>query len=90
MKPGCRFLKVMGSIPLAPEVKSHSIIAVQDDVALSDAKDGVVAYHSAHLDETESELVVTSGHSCQDHPLAIQEVRRILLKHLEGIRTGNP
>ena len=89
MKPGCQFLNTMQSIPLAPEVKSHSIIAVQEEGPLQAGKDGVVAYSSAHLNETESELVVNCGHSCQDHPLAIQEVRRILLKHLAGIRTGN-
>jgi hypothetical protein len=31
-----------------------------------------------------SEFVVRSGHSCQQHPLVIEEVRRILLAHLEG------
>ena len=40
--------------------------------------DGVVMYSSAHLDYVESEFVVRQGHSCQDKPETIEEVRRIL------------
>ena len=45
--------------------------------------DGVVKYTSAHVDYAESEFIVRSGHSCQDNPLTIEEVRRILLENLE-------
>jgi len=45
----------------------------------------VVEYQSAHIDGVESELVVHSGHSAQDHPDTIEEVRRILLEHA-GVR----
>jgi hypothetical protein len=45
--------------------------------------DGVVRYPSAHLDEADSERVVRhSGHSVQERPEGIQELRRILLEHL--------
>ena len=47
-----------------------------------DATDGVVEYTSAHIDGVESEFVVVSGHSCQDNPHTIEEVRRILLEHI--------
>ena len=40
-------------------------------------------YSSSHLDNVKSELVVKSGHSAQQEPLAIQEIRRILLEHLK-------
>jgi len=43
-----------------------------------------VSYRSAHLDGVASERVVRSGHSVQDNPEAIAEVRRILLDHLRG------
>jgi hypothetical protein len=43
-----------------------------------------VAYSSAHLEGMASELVVTSGHSVQQTPKAIEEVRRILLEHSEA------
>jgi hypothetical protein len=38
----------------------------------------VVPYRSAHLQGAESELVITSGHSVQETPQAILEIRRIL------------
>jgi hypothetical protein len=44
--------------------------------------DGVVSYKSAHLDTAISEIVVPAEHSyVHHHPLAVQEVRRILLEH---------
>ena len=45
--------------------------------------DGVVRYTSAHVDYVQSEFIVRTGHSSQDHPLVIEEIRRILLEHLE-------
>jgi hypothetical protein len=45
--------------------------------------DGVVPYASAHLDGVESEIVVEADHNnVHRHPLAVLEVRRILLEHL--------
>jgi hypothetical protein len=41
----------------------------------------VVAYRSAYLGGSDSVLVVRSGHSVQDSPVAIEEVRRILHRH---------
>jgi hypothetical protein len=43
------------------------------------------AYMSAHIEGVESERVVRSGHSCQSHPVTIEEVRRILLEHLRQL-----
>jgi hypothetical protein len=43
--------------------------------------DGVVAYRSAYIEGCESVLVVPSGHSVQDNPAAIDELRRILYLH---------
>ena len=45
------------------------------------ALDGLVPYDSAHLDGVTSELLVSSGHLCQDNPAVIREVRRILVEH---------
>ncbi len=39
----------------------------------------MVKYTSAHIDGVDSELVVRSGHSLQQHPHTIEEVRCILL-----------
>jgi len=85
MTPTHPFIKIYSQIPLSPGVKSHSIIAVKGDGKPEEGNDGVVAYHSAHIEGVESELVVQSGHSAQNHPLAIEEVRRILLEHLRGV-----
>jgi len=84
MSPENPVLKTMADIPLASGVTGHSIIAVKGDGELQTEDDGVVAYTSAHLDGMESEFIVQSGHSCQGHPFTIEEVRRILLEHLES------
>jgi pimeloyl-ACP methyl ester carboxylesterase len=81
MTPGNFFIRTLSELPVAPGVHAHSIIAVQGDGAPEKGSDGVVRYESAHLDGVESELVVRSGHSAQDHPATIEEIRRILLEH---------
>jgi len=84
MDPKSRFVQMYNTFPVAPGVKAHSIIPVKNP---NDPKekwnDGVVEYKSAHMEPVQSELIVmNSGHSAQDHPEAIEEVRRILLEHL--------
>jgi pimeloyl-ACP methyl ester carboxylesterase len=75
-------LKKMATLPLAPGVVGHSIIAVKPGMNIATGNDGVVEYKSAHIDGVESEFIVRADHSCQSHPFAIEEVRRILLKHV--------
>jgi hypothetical protein len=43
-----------------------------------------VAYPSAYLDGMASELAVNSNHSVQQSAAGIEEVRRILLEHVEA------
>lgn len=83
MTPGNSFIRTLASIPVQPGVHAHSIIAVKGDGRPQDGSDGIVAYASAHIDGVDSEFVVRSGHSCQAHPLVIEEVRRILHEHLD-------
>jgi pimeloyl-ACP methyl ester carboxylesterase len=71
----------LDQLGLAPTIKAHSIIAVQHDPPTARGGDGMVPYDSAHLDGVASELLVSSGHLCQDKPAVIREVRRILLEH---------
>jgi len=85
MTPGNNFIKVLASLPVAPDVHAHSIIAVKGEGAPQGKDDGVVEYDSAHIDGVDSELVVRSPHSCQDNPHTIAEVRRILLLHLAAV-----
>jgi hypothetical protein len=75
-------LKALNDLPLAPGIKANSIVAVLPDQDIKTGNDGVVEYTSAHIDNVESEYIVRTGHSAQGHPLAIEEVRRILLNNI--------
>jgi len=83
MSPRHHYIRALQAIPIAPTIPVHSIIAVEGDGPVAEGDDGVVTYASAHIEPVESELVVRSGHSVQGNPHAIEEVRRILRKHLE-------
>ena len=83
MTPGNRFIRALASMPVAPGVHAHSIIAVHGDGPIAEGNDGIVEYASAHIEPVDSEFVVRSWHSCQDNPHTIEEVRRILREHLE-------
>jgi hypothetical protein len=49
--------------------------------------DGIVPYWSSHIDGAASELIVPSDHWSNQHPMAIAEVRRILVEeHLKSQR----
>ena len=72
----------LADIPVAPGIKCNSIIAIRGNDQPPNGSDGVVKYTSAHVDYAESEYIVRSGHTCQNHPLTIEEVRRILLQNL--------
>ena len=85
MSPSNPLLQTLATMPVAPGVKAHSIIAIDGDDEPPKGDDGVVEYKSAHQEGVESEYIVRSGHSCQGHPLTIEEVRRILLEHLKSI-----
>ena len=63
----------------------HSIIGNDTpDVPLAESSDGIVPYYSSHLEGATSEKVIQSGHSVQETPQAILEIRRIMHEHLEG------
>ena len=78
---GSSILTGLCELGLAADVKVHSIIADLRDPPGAGGGDGLVSYDSAHLDGVTSELIVSSGHLCQDHPAVIREVRRILAEH---------
>jgi pimeloyl-ACP methyl ester carboxylesterase len=86
MNPHNPALQILASIPVPANIPAHSIIAVEGDGPIEEGDDGVVAYKSAHIDEAVSELVVRWGHSCQDQPETIEEVRRILFEHLTTVK----
>ncbi len=85
MNPDSEFIKTFSSIPVSPGIIAHSIIAVDNpEDPKEEWDDGVVAYSSAHIDGVASEFIVHSGHSAQESPLAIEEVRRILVENLKN------
>ena len=85
MREGSPFLMALADLPVAPPIRSHSIIPVLGEGPVEKGKDGVVAYRSAHIEGVDSELVVKSGHSTQAEPATIEEVRRILTTHDEAV-----
>lgn len=83
-------LKGLLSLPVESGIAPHSIIAVKPGMDVASGNDGVVTYTSAHIDGVESELIVRTDHSCQSHPFVIEEVRRILLKHIRDDVESRP
>ena len=86
LRPDAPVLQLLNSLNMAEHIPCHSIIGNREKPFTPGGSDGVVPYWSSHLDLAQSELVVQSGHSVHRVPLAIQEVRRILLKHAGEIR----
>ena len=77
------FLRATADLPIASNVRYHSIIGNDNPkLPLEDSSDGIVPYASAHLAGAESERVIPSGHSVQEQPQAIVEIRRILRSQL--------
>ncbi|MHC4280562.1 MAG: esterase/lipase family protein [Planctomycetota bacterium] len=83
LSPSSNFVKVTNKIPLRDGIPYHSIIGVRKSKTGPGSSDGIVPYWSSHMDITVSEVLVPSGHSSHRHPIAIAEVKRILLVHLE-------
>ncbi len=77
------FVKVFGERPLSTDKPFHSIIGNREGDDTLGGTDGIVPYVSSHLPDAVSEKIVHSDHSAHRHPLAIMEVRRILLEHLD-------
>jgi pimeloyl-ACP methyl ester carboxylesterase len=83
LDPDNDFIKISSQIPIDKHVKYHSIIGNKEKGGVPGGSDGIVDYSSSHLDGALSELIIKSGHSAHEKPLAIKEIKRILLKHLQ-------
>jgi pimeloyl-ACP methyl ester carboxylesterase len=96
LEPGAPALELLAARPKPEGVRFHSVIGVAPPTNLvtlekllagtrKEKGDGVVPYTSAHLADVDSELIVPAEHTqVHSHPLAVQEVRRILLEHLQN------
>jgi len=79
-------IRATSQLPISPRVCFHSIIARRRaNGSLEDSDDGVVPYRSAHLAGALSEKVIVTGHSVQETPQAILEIRRILHEDIDRI-----
>ena len=77
------FTTMYNQVPVRSDVTYHSIIGTRKDDIGPGSSDGVVPYESSHIDFSVSERLVGANHGAHLHPDAIDEVRRILLLHLE-------
>ena len=79
LSTGSLFLRSTADLPIEAGLPFHTIVGQRDPaVPLQQSNDGYVPYTSAHLDGAVSEKVIVSGHSVQETPAAIIELRRIL------------
>lgn len=86
LEPKSPALELLSARPQPPSVHFHSIIGSAYGEG-QDSSDGVVPYSSAHLDNVDSEIIVSASHmNIHHHPRAILEVRRILLEHLRTVQ----
>ncbi|MEI7632995.1 MAG: hypothetical protein WCK47_01790 [bacterium] len=82
--PNNRFVLTYQQMPIPPPY--HTIMGNRGVGKGTPSTDGIVPYWSSHLAGAESEILAPAGHSCEDHPLAILEIQRILRLHLETLQ----
>ncbi|MEY2863982.1 MAG: hypothetical protein RLY58_1689 [Pseudomonadota bacterium] len=77
------FMRLTQSVQIQQGLPYHLMMG-QQNPALNkqEASDGIVPYHSSHIEGAASEKIMTGGHSIQDTPEAVLELRRILRLHL--------
>lgn len=97
LSPESPFLPAMLKAQRASWVTYHNVVGRADNDGLlgtlgmkvAGEGDGVVSLASARMDDVESEVVVEADHvTVHQHPRSVLEVRRILLEHLDEIRTA--
>jgi pimeloyl-ACP methyl ester carboxylesterase len=87
LAPDNLFISQVQSLPFKRGVPFHSLIGDRGKGGFLDRRkpsssDGVVPYWSSHLPGAESETIIPCGHWSLFHPLAMAEIKRILLEHL--------
>ena len=86
LSPTSPFMEVQLRVPLREDIPYHSIIGIRDAEQGPGSSDGVVPYWSSHLDFAVSEKLVPSDHGSHHHPIAIEELKRILRVNLEEMK----
>ena len=90
LAPDSPILPVMLNAPRGPWIEYHNIVGLLDERPVIGKVvgpgDGVVTYESAHLEEADSEVVVSADHvTIHRSPRTILEVHRILREHLQDV-----
>lgn len=88
LAPHSPFIRAQTSLPIKPGLPYHSIIGNESGPDRTGGSDGIVPYESSHLEHALSEKIVHYGHSVQEHPLTVLEVRRILREHIRNGDAG--
>jgi pimeloyl-ACP methyl ester carboxylesterase len=78
---GVHYHSIIGVLPHLNPVVAYVLPGGESP----EGTDGVVPYTSAHLEGVDSELIVPADHlNVHHHPLAVAEVKRILIEHLRS------
>lgn len=86
-----KFMELTKNINPRKGLAFHSIMGnITDSDDLNMITDDVVTYKSAHLNGAVSEEIIKGGHSIQETPEAILELRRILRLHLTQLGLHKP
>ena len=87
LDPDNLFVNAVAELPVRRGIPYHSIIGDRGKGGFLDqtepfSHDGLVPYWSSHLAGATSERVIPAGHWTHLHPLALAEIKRILLMHV--------
>ena len=94
LAPTSPLIPVMAEAPNTQDVSYHNIFAVEpqkfaDGVGTPEG-DGIVTIASARRDDFDSQISIEATHTtAHRHPLAILELRRVLLEHLATVDSPN-
>ncbi|EPR83743.1 hypothetical protein L292_0423 [Acinetobacter junii CIP 107470 = MTCC 11364] len=84
---GSNFMTLTKQIQPKSTVIYHSIIGnATSSNSIEQSTDVIVPYRSSHLNGASSEMVIHGGHSIQETPEAVLEIRRILRLHIKDIK----
>jgi pimeloyl-ACP methyl ester carboxylesterase len=91
LAPDCPIFPVINSAQQAPWTTYHNVLGVVPKKtflgSVSEEGDGVVGKQNATWPQAATEIVVPADHlMVHKHPLAILELRRILLEHATGVQ----
>ncbi len=81
-------IQALAHVKISPKVTYYSIIGDKTGGPLEEMSDGIVPYWSSHLSGASREVIIPSGHSVQETPKAILEIRSILREHLLALKAG--